>query len=427
MNTHLQWLLLQIARRLWFRATAFSVLAVATALLAGFAKRYIPADIPGKIGAEAVDALLSILATSMLSVTIFSLSTLVAAHASATNHATPRATRLLGQDRTAQNALSTFVGAFLFSLVGLIALQTGLYSSTGRVVIYVVTLAVIAIIVVTLLRWIDHVLRLGRVGEIADRVEETAARAMRDRYQHPFLGGYPCPAEEDLPEPTVPVYAGRMGYVQHIDMAALHALTRSGAVRVFVRSAPGAYVHPRRPLALLHGFTRDGDVERARGAFNVADTRSFDQDPRFGATVLAEIASRALSPAVNDPGTAIDVLGRAARLLSVWSEPRRTPAEGPRFPFVHVPEIMLAELFDDLFTPIARDGAQMVEIGIRLQKTLQVLAGLGDRRFAEAALACSRLALERAEQALPLEHDRVRVREAAADVERVAASCTGPA
>lgn len=117
-----------------------SLLAVATSPFAGIAKRCIPADIPGKTGAEAVHALLSILATSMLSVAIFSLSMLVAAHASATNHAMPRASRLLSEDHPAQNALSTFVGAFLFSLVCLIALQTGLYGSSGRIAVHVLTL-----------------------------------------------------------------------------------------------------------------------------------------------------------------------------------------------------------------------------------------------------------------------------------------------
>ncbi len=132
MTTRLQWLVLQVTRKLWVRATAFSLLAVATALVAVWFKRYIPQDIPAKIGADAVDNLLNILAVSMLSVTIFSLSTLVAALASATSNVTPRATRLLTEDSTAQNALATFLGAFLFSLVGIIALQTGLYGDTGR-------------------------------------------------------------------------------------------------------------------------------------------------------------------------------------------------------------------------------------------------------------------------------------------------------
>lgn len=421
MTSRWHWLLQQIARRLWFRATAFSLLGVAAALLSGVLKRYIPADIPGKIGSEAVDELLSILATSMLSVAIFSLSTVVAAHASATNHATPRATRLLSQDPMAQNALSTFVGTFLYSLVGLIALQAGLYDSSGRVLVYVVTLGVILIVVGTLLRWIDHVLRLGRVAETAGRVEKAATRALRERREYPNLGGYPCPPESALPVDACRVQAERMGYVQHVDMSALHAVTRSGAIKIYVRSPPGAYVHAGRPLALVDGPASEHDLHEVREAFSVGDTRSFDQDPRFGLTVLAEIASRALSPAVNDPGTAIDVLGRAARVLAVWTEPApRGPASPPTQPFVYLPDVTAGELFDDLFTPIARDGAGTVEVAIRLQKTLQVLAGLGDDAFTKAALHCSSLALERAENALTLGDDRRRVREAADELRRIA-------
>ena len=138
-TTRLQWLWLQARRRLWFRATAFSALAVATALVAIVAERYIPWELSDQIGAEAVSSLLNIIAASMLSVTIFSLSTLVAALSSATSNVTPRATRLLAEDTRAQNALATFIGSFLFSLVGIIGVHAGLYGQRGRVVLYVVT------------------------------------------------------------------------------------------------------------------------------------------------------------------------------------------------------------------------------------------------------------------------------------------------
>ncbi|GHA73777.1 DUF2254 domain-containing protein [Cognatilysobacter bugurensis] len=427
MTSRLHWLWQQMTRRLWFRATAFSVLAVATALVAGMLDPYIPPDIPGKIGAQAVDGLLTIIATSMLSVTIFSLSTVVAAHAQATSHATPRATRLLSQDPTAQNALSTFVGTFLYSLVGLIALQTGLYGSTGRLLIYIVTLVVILLVVVTLLRWIDHVLQLGRVSQTAGRVEKAAERALRERREHPNLGGYPFPSEDDLPQDATRVEAPEMGYVQHVDMDALHDRTRQGAIRIYVLSPPGAYVHPRRPLALVTGPTDEKDLKEICEAFSIGDTRSFDQDPRFGLTVLAEIASRALSPGVNDPGTAIDVLGRAARVLATWTQvPPRGPASPPRYPFVYLREVNALELFDDLFTPIARDGAGTVEVAVRLQETLGVLAGLGDDTFTKAALHGSALALERAEQALTLDDDLRRVREAADGVRVIAQAAKHP-
>lgn len=418
-TSRLHWLLTQLTRRLWVRATAFSVLGIATALVAIVVKRYIPADIPTKIGAEAVDSLLGIIAASMLSVTIFSLSTLVSALGSATSNVTPRATRLLSEDSAAQNALATFLGSFLYSLVGIIALQTGLYGDRGRVVLYVVTLLVVAVIVVTLLRWIDYVSKLGRVGETTDRVEEATARAMRQRRDYPNLGGRDLPVGTMLPSGTRAVHAERMGYVEHIDMSALADACEQAGCELFVHTLPGGYVDPGRPLAHVAGPCDDATATAVRNAFSVADTRSFDQDPRFGASVLAEIASRALSPGINDAGTAIDVLGRAARVLAIWSEPSAKDGDRVRYPTVHVPAIQLIDLFDDVFTPIARDGAGLVEVGMRLQKTLRTLAGLGGDRYRDAARHHSALAWQRAERALTLEDDRVRVKAIADEIRDV--------
>lgn len=112
--------------------------------------------------------------------------------------------------------------------------------------------------------------------------------------------------------------------------------------------------------------------------------RSFDQDPRFGASVLSEITSRALSPGINDSGTAIDLIGRAIRILAIAAEPD-DPQQDVTFPRIHVPSIGLYDLFDDLFTPIARDGASVVEVGVRLQKAMLVLSRLGPVAFAENA------------------------------------------
>ncbi len=128
--------------------------------------------------ADAVDKILGIIASSMLAVTIFSLSTMVAAYGAASTGVTPRATTLVMEDTTTHNALATFIGSFLFSLVGLIALSTGVYGDQGRVLLFAVTIAVVILIVYTLLRWIDHLSRLGRVGETIDRVERAAIEAI---------------------------------------------------------------------------------------------------------------------------------------------------------------------------------------------------------------------------------------------------------
>jgi uncharacterized membrane protein len=402
------WIARQVTRRIWFRASLFSLLAIATALVAIVISPYIPSDLPTKIGSDAVDHILGIIASSMLAVTTFSLSTMVAAYSAATSNVTPRATKLVIEDTTTHNVLSTFIGSFLFSLVGIIMLSTGAYGSRGRVVLFVVTILVIVAIVVTLLRWIDHLARLGRVTETTQRVEEVTAAAMRARRERPYMGGSPLhDPERDIPRRARPIFSSRIGYVQHVDMGALSKIAHDSEGRIYVCDLPGSFVDPTQSIAFAEGASEENQEERIRACFSIEDVRSYDQDPRFGASVLAEIASRALSPGINDPGTAIDVIGRAVRILAIWTEPGGSDVE---YPDVFVPGIAVADLFDDLFTPIARDGASVIEVGVRLQKALHALVRLGGEGFAENAVRHSLQALERAEAALSVEDDKVRLR-----------------
>lgn len=421
MTSRWLWIVSQLTRRIWVRASLFSVLAIATALVAIVVAPYIPAELPARIGADAVDRILGIIASSMLAVTTFSLSIMVSAYSAATSNVTPRATRLVMEDTTTQNVLSTFVGSFLFSLVGIIVLSTGAYGDRGRVVLFVVTIVVIVLIVATLLRWIDHLSRLGRVTETTERVEHVAADAMRQRRRNPHLGGQPLShSDHAIPAAARPIYAPVIGYVQHVDTAALSDLAEQGKGRIYLAVIPGQFSVPTAAIAWSEGLANEEHEQAIRNCFSIGDTRSYDQDPRFGVSVLSEIASRALSPGINDPGTAIDVIGRAVRVLAIWTEPQESQnSEDVRYPHVFVPGLAIDDLFDDLFTPIARDGASIVEVCLRLQKALHHLASLDPQgRFRESAQRHSRLALERAEQGLKIDDDKARVRAIAAAIAR---------
>ncbi len=115
---------------------------------------------------------------------------------------------------------------------------------------------------------------------------------------------------------------------------------------------------------------------------------------------MSEVASRALSLAMNDPGTAVDVIGRLVRLLGEWGA---TPTESET-PYLHVYVEGLAtpELVHDAFAPIARDGARFFEVHARLQKGLAALAQSNDEGLAKAAReilwSCHGLRMHRAGQ-----------------------------
>lgn len=400
----------RLMRRMRFRASVYALLGIATALLGTLAKPLIPERVAGIVGADSVGNLLTILASSMLAVTTFSLSIMVAAYGSASNGATPRATRLLIADSSAQSALATFIGAFLFSVVGLIALSTGVYGDSGRVVLFAATVAVIGVITLTLLRWIDQLSSFGRVGSTIRLVERVTREAMQAHLRDPWLGG--VPGAEAPPAAATPVLAGTVAYVEHVDMAQLSALAERAGGTLHLALRPGALTSPAQPLAWFDGPAPDARLlEEIHACFALSPNRSFEQDPRYGFVVLTEVGSRALSAAVNDPGTAIDVLVTLTRLLCEWAA--APPADAaPRHARVFVPPVEPADLFEDIFPPLARDGAHVLEVGIHLQKSLAAVAGCGSRPFADCASTHAGQSLARGLAALAFAPDREALRAA---------------
>ncbi|ALU61561.1 DUF2254 domain-containing protein [Pseudomonas syringae] len=409
-----QWLLTQMTKRLWFRAGLFSLLGMLTALLAVVFKGYIPIELPGQIGADAVDKILSIIASSMLAVTTFSLSTMVTAYGAASTGTTPRATTLVIEDATTQNALATFIGSFLFSLVGIITLSTGAYGAQGRVILFAVTIAVIILIVYTLLRWIDHLSKLGRVGETIDRVEVATISALVNRRKLPYLGGCAYSEQLEVSDPGCKIFSREVGYVQHIDVHALEAFAQKHVVLIYLEILPGSFVNEGELLAQVvtagAEVFDEGHVDSILSTISIGTRRTFEHDPRFGLSVLSEIASRALSPAVNDPGTAIDVIGRGIRAFNAQA---RSPIQGKPQTLcscVHLRGLLMDDMFDDFFSPIARDGAALIEVNIRLIKALASLARSNRELYGALCAIHIREVQERAETALTLKADKARLK-----------------
>jgi len=395
----------------------YAAIAWAAVATAAVADRLLAEDLVPHFAPETLEDLLAIIASSMLAVATLAVASMVAAYASASATATPRAFALVVADDVTQTALSGFIAAFIFSIVALTAVKTRSYGPVGLFVTFTCTILIFAMVIMLFLRWVDRIARLGRRGSTIDRVEQAARAAIDDRRRHPRLGGVTAVA----PWPDGPrVHGDDIGYVQSIDMAAIQMCAETASVRVRVDALPGAFVGPGRTLASLDAHTADDAavMRRTASAFIIGDDRTFTTAPRFGLVTLAEISGRALSPAVNDPGTAIDIIGTLVRLFARWAAPADDAVSG-QFDRVAVPELSADDLFDDAFTAIARDGAFTVEVGVRLQKAFASLALVGDYPFRRAAIRHAGLALARAERALTLPHDLELVRALATAVAHI--------
>jgi len=158
-------------------------LAVVAAVVALSAETIFPGNLPWEIGREANSSLRKVISSSMLAVNTFSLGAMTAAFGEVTSNVTPRATLLLMEDRDTHNVLSSFIGTFLFSIVSTIVLNTGSYGERGRAVLFLITICIDALVVIQLLRRINHLIPLGCVGATIERLS-ASTRASIARQQN---------------------------------------------------------------------------------------------------------------------------------------------------------------------------------------------------------------------------------------------------
>lgn len=362
-----RWIFLfrRMSRQLWWRASLYAALGVVAALAGAWGAPFAPPVLAERFGGDSVEAVLTILASSLLAVATFSLGAMVTAYTSVSSAATPRAAALITADESTQKALATFVGAFLYAIVGVTAINAQYYGPGGRAIIFLFSLVVVALVAFRLLIWVSRLTRLARLSHTVERIEAAALIALTAEAERPRMG-----ASAGVLDHGPVVTAPQTGYVLNVDVQRLQAAAERATGRIQVIARPGAFVMRGEPLARLSDASVDaGAVETA---FALGRERSFDQDPRYGLIVLGEIAEKALSPAVNDSGTVVGVIGSGVRLLDLWAG--AAPADRPPCDRVLAEPLSPNDLLDDIFGPVVRHGAHDLTSAVRLRKALASLS-----------------------------------------------------
>ena len=187
---HLSFAISRLREQLWVKPLIICGLSIGAVLLASLLDmtelgRFLP-----EISKDSTETLLKIMASSMLVMATFAVGSMVSAYASASNSATPRSFPLIIADDISQNALSAFIGAFIYSVVAIVALMNGQYAGRASLFfLFALTMVVFTIIVLSFIWWVDNIARLGRLGYTIDKVEAAATAAIRKRQASPRLGG----------------------------------------------------------------------------------------------------------------------------------------------------------------------------------------------------------------------------------------------
>lgn len=191
-------------------------------------------------------------------------------------------------------------------------------------------------------------------------------------------------------------------------MNSLQELAESLEVIIILNCLPGTFVTPDRAIAYIVSSKKDfsfHDKEKLSKVFIMGNTRSYYEDPRFGLIALSEIASRALSPAINDPGTAIAIINSNVKLFHLWFLNKDANLKKVKYTRIEVPEIDASDIFEDAFRPIARDGASNIEVMLRLQKAFKSIYSFVPEEVKSIVLDNAQYAFDRAELSIDYKGD----------------------
>jgi len=178
-------------------------------------------------------------------------------------------------------------------------------------------------------------------------------------------------------EPALHVRSAGAGSIQAIDTKGLVRWARRHECLLVLPHPVGDFVPAGATLMDVYGEPPEGSERTLRGMVALGIERTIEQDPAFAIRIMVDIANLALSPAVNDPTTAVQVLDHLGETLRVIgttdlagvARTRGEPGPGS--------VVMQARRWEDFLalgvTEIRDYGASSVQVGRRLRALLEEL------------------------------------------------------
>lgn len=329
-------------------------------------------------------AMLTAIAGGLISSITLLLSLVLVAVQLASSQYSPRTLRDWTGDRTQQVAIGLVLGTAVYCL--LVLRETRSFGEGSALtphlsVLLAVMLGVLSLIAVV--RAVDHLTSSLRVGSVAQSLMEQTVELVRQRdrdleLERPTLGlaptATPSLADTSIPLDALAVTADRPGWIQQIDEDALFAAIPEGSIAQMEASL-GTFVMPDQPMVWVWPPPVDDECQRPmRAAIAIGDERTLQQDVGYGILQLVDIAVKALSPGVNDPNTANDVIvNLGVVLLAIWE---RSPQpeirqEGGRTLVRR--DLSHGELLEATFGPLRRYGRQDAGVVMTMLRTLVAL------------------------------------------------------
>ena len=270
--------------------------------------RFVGLEAPG------AQALYQTVITLTLSFVVFTFGSLLVAIQVAGGQLTPRiiATTLL-RDNVVRYSVGLFVFTLVFAVSGLNR-QGASVDELSALMTGILGIACIA----DFLFLIDYAARLLRPVSVVTRIGDSGVAMIKSVYPDPatVLTPEQAGAHVQSRSPTREVdHRGTSGIVLAVDLSTLVALARRHDGTIEFAPQVGDFVAVEEPLFVLRGGATAIHDRVLRSTVAFGRERTLEQDPMFAFRIIVDIALKALSPAINDPTTAVLALDQVQRLL----------------------------------------------------------------------------------------------------------------
>jgi len=328
---------------------------------------------------QVAQTILSTIATSIMTVVSIVFAILLMTLTLASTQFSPRILVSFVRDRTTQWTLGMFLGTFCYCIATLPAVRS-LPHAFVPVATVTGAMLLAPLCVGWLIYFINHISQAISVNQIVDRIASETERVI-DELMTERRSPYPMP--EVLPsgqaEPAFPIVNRQSGYIRFVDIDALCALAKAYHITVRLERRVGHFVPAGIPLLSISRRDRvSGDRELdLLGTIDIGPTRTLLQDVEFGIIQIVDIALRAISPAVNDPSTAISCVDQLSRILILWVArvpPQRFCYDPPHVLRVVMPWISFDGLLDTAFEQIRHYAVTDAAVSLRLLRALDDIA-----------------------------------------------------
>jgi uncharacterized membrane protein len=266
------------------------------------------------LGVAGAQALYQTVITLTLSFVVFTFGSLLVAIQIASGQLTPRiiATTLL-RDNVVRYSVGLFVFSLIFAIMALNRLETRVLE-----IVSVITAGLGIACMATFLFLIDYAARLLRPVSILARVGDEGLEVIKSVYPNK-VGDAPDVAETISIPANIPrrivSHSGNSEIGLAVDLETLVREARRADGIIELVPQVGDFIATDEPLFVLYGGATRCDDETLRGTVALGSERTMEQDPLFSFRIIVDIGLKALSPAINDPTTAVLALDQIHRLL----------------------------------------------------------------------------------------------------------------